>query len=151
MKRFEEKYKEIENGCWIWKKLTKTHRYGNFYFNGKSQQSHRVSWQLHFGEIPEGMKVLHKCDTPGCVNPEHLFLGTQKDNVLDCIKKGRFHQNSAKSCEKHHFAKLKAVDVQNIKAIYKYTDATHQKLANIYGVSREQIGKIIRGERWQAT
>jgi len=80
--------------CWEWTRGKFTSGYGSVYFKGKRVQTHRVSWVLTFGEIPEhdsyhGMCVLHKCDNPGCVNPDHLFLGTQQDNITDMIHKHR--------------------------------------------------------------
>lgn len=77
--------------CWLWRRAKSAHGYGQFhYFMGHKQiAAHRVSWLLAYGEIPEGMCVLHDCDNPVCVNPNHLFLGTQKDNIHDMQYKGR--------------------------------------------------------------
>lgn len=75
--------------CWLWKAQQTHNGYGRFWLKGKLQRAHRVSWQLHFGDIPLNQFVLHRCDTPQCVNPEHLFLGTQQDNVNDRERKGR--------------------------------------------------------------
>src|SRR5678816_769446 len=89
------------DGCWIWTadKMTsqqkrRTQRgagYGNFMINGCTKRvfAHRFSWELHFGPIPPGMLVCHRCDNPSCVRPDHLFLGTHKDNTQDMIRKGR--------------------------------------------------------------
>ena len=77
-----------ENDCWIWTGGT-VKQYGEFRFNDKIQSTHRISWQIHFGTIPEGMDVLHHCDNPPCVNPKHLFLGTHSDNMQDAEQKGR--------------------------------------------------------------
>lgn len=87
--RFEEKYEMVpECGCWIW--TAATHQgYGEICYKGKKETAHRVSWELHNGPIPHGLWVLHRCDTRECVNPKHLFLGTQLDNIADCVKKGR--------------------------------------------------------------
>lgn len=63
--------------------------YGQIEIDGRSQQAHRVAWMLHNGDIPTGLRVLHHCDVRNCVNPEHLFLGTQRDNVDDALKKGK--------------------------------------------------------------
>ena len=86
---FHEKYEIItETGCWIWMGAT-SNGYGVASDNGKTQPAHRYSWELHNGPIPEGMQVCHKCDVKPCVNPDHLFIGTQKDNMHDAMRKGR--------------------------------------------------------------
>lgn len=79
------------DGCWLWTGYTSTFGYGMMRFMGKSQNAHRLSWQVHRGPIPDGLSVLHKCDVPACVNPDHLFLGTQSDNMKDCASKGRLN------------------------------------------------------------
>src|SRR3990167_294843 len=87
-KRFFEKV-EKTNTCWIWKGQIVPSAYGAFYIHEKNTYAHRASWIIHFGDIPEGLFVCHKCDNPPCCNPEHLFLGTPKDNTHDMMKKGR--------------------------------------------------------------
>ena len=83
------------SGCWLWTGSTNGCGYGQFTYNGKLEKAHRVSWQIHHGPLPlwsghtTGICVLHRCDVPLCVNPDHLFLGTQGDNVADMIEKGR--------------------------------------------------------------
>jgi len=80
---------ETENDCWKWLGSTKK-KYGQFYITHSDWISaHRFSWTLHFGEIPHGMYICHSCDNPPCVNPKHLWVGTQKENIGDMIKKGR--------------------------------------------------------------
>jgi len=75
--------------CWVWTLRKDKQGYGRVNVNYKTEQAHRVSWVAFRGEIPAGMCVLHKCDNPSCVNPDHLFLGTRKDNCHDMIIKGR--------------------------------------------------------------
>ena len=98
---------------------------------------------LHKGEIPKGMMVLHKCDVPECVNPDHLFLGDATINMRDKMSKGR--HVGAKKGEANHFAKLTKADVLEILSSNKI----QKVLAKIYGVSQSQISNIKRGVRWQ--
>jgi hypothetical protein len=88
---FEEKIEMVsECGCWIWMAAISNKKgYGAFWISGKTDFAHRASWRIFRGIIPSKMFVLHHCDTPACVNPHHLFLGTNKDNMMDCKKKGR--------------------------------------------------------------
>lgn len=79
---------EPNTGCLIWNGLSRS-RYGNVSVGGRSKRAHRIAWELYRGEIPAGLHVCHKCDTPPCVNPEHLFLGDAKANCIDSVIKGR--------------------------------------------------------------
>lgn len=81
---------EKSSDCWEWTGATVEFGYGVLsQANGKHWLAHRLSWVIHFGDIPNGLQVCHKCDNPACIRPDHLFLGTQKDNVQDALKKGR--------------------------------------------------------------
>jgi hypothetical protein len=76
-------------GCWVWSGATNRKGYGVYIFRGKYVGAHRVAWTLFRGPIPDGLFVLHRCDNPPCLNPDHLFLGTHNDNMIDMVLKGR--------------------------------------------------------------
>lgn len=81
--------KDPETGCWLWTGSRVNDNYGCANIDYKQLLAHRLSYELHHGPIPDGQKVCHSCDTPLCVNPSHLFLGTQKENLEDMTQKGR--------------------------------------------------------------
>jgi HNH endonuclease len=84
-------------GCWLWTAATKGRGYGHFWDGEKNVSAHRFSWILHHGEIPAGMMVCHTCDTPACVRPSHLFLASNRENVLDSVRKGRWKRPQARA------------------------------------------------------
>lgn len=103
LERFEAKYiPEPNTGCWLWTSTQQTFGYGAFRFRGGYQKAHRVAWILYRGVIPDNLCVLHKCDTPTCVNPDHLFLGSRTDNNADCIRKGRNNNQRKTHCAHGH-------------------------------------------------
>lgn len=101
--RFEEKYiPEPNTGCWLWTATTMRGGYGHFFINKKLTGAHRASWMIYNGELSLiGKNVCHRCDTPACVNPEHLFLGSQSDNVRDMHNKRRGAKKKS-VCRKGH-------------------------------------------------
>ena len=128
-------------GCWIWTGSKNRDGYGRFYHTS----AHRASYEIFKGGIPVGISVLHSCDNPSCVNPNHLWLGTQADNMHDCIAKGRF--SFLPMGEKHHKAKLTVKDVAEIRRSKEFC----QTLANHYGVHKSTVARIKRSEIWRAT
>lgn len=138
-KPFHEKYlPEPNSGCWLWTSGWDTDGYGLLTGNKKA---HRVSYEIHLGPIPPGMCVCHKCDTPACVNPAHLFLGTNQDNTKDRVTKGR---GSVGARSPH--AKLTESDVMEILA----SSESKRTIAAKYGVTFGTIAHIRRGRSWKS-
>lgn len=106
-------------------------------------KAHRLAWAIQFGNVPDGKDVLHSCDNPPCVNWQHLFLGTQMDNMKDMKGKGR----QAKG-EGTGMAKLTAENVSKIRGLQGF-EMTQQQIADVYGVSRGTIGMVLSGQAWQ--
>lgn len=79
----------IGNECWEWQAACHRHGHGMFALRGRMHYAHRVAWELWYGPVPDGLFVLHRCDNPPCARPDHLFLGTQTDNMADAFQKGR--------------------------------------------------------------
>ena len=142
-RRFEDKFiPETNTGCWLWYGATTHQGYGRFNINKKNEHAHRVSYRLYIGEIPDALCVLHRCDTPYCVNPYHLFLGTRRDNNLDRDTKGR----TADTCGiKNGRAKLSDEQVLKIKN----DNRKGTVIAKEYGVNPSTVCKIRKGRTWQ--
>jgi hypothetical protein len=143
MKRFHEKYIKMPTGCWEWQACLSEKGYGRFMFEKKARTAHRVSWLLHNGEIPSGLCVCHKCDNRKCVNPEHLFLGTNQDNVDDKIKKQRYANTKG---ENHCRAILKEKDVLFIR---ENSNLGVTALGKMFGVSPQAAYSIINRKTWR--
>lgn len=151
-------------GCWNWQGSINTGGYGTLTVRGKTRTLHRLNYSRFIGKIPAGICVLHKCDNPRCCNPEHLFLGTQADNVRDMCAKGRARTASTAYppelglwkpkrepgfkyyTPKSH--KLKLSETQKTEIREKYNTKKYQQntLAREYGVSNTQIHNIVRGK-----
>jgi len=142
-KRFEAKFiKGSDDECWIWEGAVCDGRYGKIK-NGQAAESvHRVAWKLYKGEIPEGLLVCHSCDTPLCVNPDHLWLGTDADNMRDKTEKGR--GNSPKGAA-HGSAILTEIDVRAIRA----SAQSNRKLAFLFDTGKSNVSAIKRREIWK--
>jgi DNA-binding XRE family transcriptional regulator len=144
-KRFWEKVKKSD-GCWEWQAHCNQLGYGTFVFRNKPWLAHRVSWVLCRGEIPKGKLVLHHCDNPGCVNPDHLYIGTNQDNTNDKMERGRI--NPVKG-SRHYKAKLSERDVIKIREMYASGDYLQREIAAIFNVTRTAICEITRGASWK--
>lgn len=133
-------------GCWNWVKC-KTGGYGNIGYNKFVFLAHRVSYALFIGTFDESLLVCHKCDNPACVNPDHLFIGTQGDNMRDCISKKRFNrQNDIRKGEKNSGFKIS--DAQIMEIFNKITTGLSQtKIAKEYGIGDSSVSRIKRGYR----
>lgn len=139
--------------CWQWFGNRTSNNYGQVKWTPRHKNrmlAHRASWLIHKGEIPE-LCVLHKCDNRLCVNPNHLFLGTQKDNIQDCLRKGRLNPGGGapQNGENNFNAKLSNVDVFEIRRRYSQEGSSVKFLAKAFGVSDTSIRMIIRRKTWK--
>jgi hypothetical protein len=134
-------------GCHIWMAGKNQQGYGQFHIAGKMYGAHRIGWMLAFGPIPEGWWVLHRCDSPSCVNPDHLFLGTHGINIADKVAKGRWRGGSPPG-EKQGNVILTGEQVQEIRA-YPRRQVSYKTLAAKYGVSVGTIHSIRIGRSWK--
>lgn len=124
--------------CWLWLGSRTPKRYGTLSVAGKMRSAHRVSWELHNGPVTEGLWVLHKCDTPSCVNPAHLYLGDHRTNMDDMARKGR--------------QGLKLTPDQ-VRTIYRRAWAGGELQADIakdFGVQEQTVSYIKIGRTWSA-
>jgi len=141
------------SGCWIFMGATNDFGYGVVGAGGRgvsNDRAHRITYKHFKGEIPNGMFVCHSCDVPSCCNPEHLFLGTPKDNVDDMVKKKRNSKpprNPHIVGSVHSLAKLNESQVVEMRRLYA-CGKTQQSLAEIYGVARQTISKVVNNKRF---
>jgi hypothetical protein len=144
--------------CWDWQGFKNPDGYGLFWFGDNNKAAHRVAWILTNGEIPGGLFVCHHCDNPGCVRPDHLFLGTAADNNADMAKKGRAklaalirnlrHPGYQCKGEDHPNSKLTSCDVIFIRKFYRNGE-TLRSLSEKYGISRTTVHRVATGRIWR--
>jgi len=138
----------LEGDCIVWDRHINRSGYGSVWHNGKNQDVHRVSYELHHGPIPEGMHVMHKCDNRPCINPVHLKLGTRHENMMDMFLKDR---HRAPFGVAHHNAKLTPEIASAIKARfvpYSRVDGS-SALAREFSVSQAAVYSVISGGTWK--
>jgi hypothetical protein len=155
------------DACWIWTGWRSSKGYGRSRSVGRWLFAHRVSWELANGPIPSGLLVCHHCDNPPCVNPAHLFVGTNSDNMRDCISKGRngacthpervargsrhssvTHPELVQRGSSHCRAKLTEADIPVIRSRVKRGES-RRAVSKDYGVSAVVIGEIVKGKLWK--
>lgn len=138
--RFRAKVDPSVDGCWEWQGWRNRNGYGVMATGPKGGQrkelAHRISWRVNVGPIPDGLRVLHRCDNPPCVRPSHLFLGTQLDNMRDASAKGRVR----------HHGKLPPETVRAIRA----ASGPIRAIAADHGVAYSMVSRIRRGEAWRS-
>lgn len=126
--------------CWIWIASKTRERYGRIKHGPRQRPAHAVSWEIHNGPVPDGLNVLHRCDYPPCVRPDHLFVGTQADNMRDMISKGRRAAHGRQA--------LTASQVIEIRRLYAAGGTTYSKLGVLFGVGSSAINHIVHRRTW---
>lgn len=138
---FDKVYFDPNSGCWIWATTAHGKGYGLFWYGGSNKRAHRISWELHRGPIPKGLCVLHTCDNPPCVNPDHLWLGTMVENNADRDNKGRFITLRGEAIGT---SKLTEQDVIEIRA----SEEPYLTIAARFGVCENNVSLIRRRLTW---
>ena len=144
--RFWLKVKKTKQ-CWWWVGGKRGGKYGGILLHANppvGAYAHRASWIIHFGAIPKGLCVLHKCDNPLCVNPEHLFIGTQKDNMKDTASKGRRAVQRGEQCSN---VKLSVVDVLEISKQHA-SGVKSKKIAMCFSIRPDTVQGIVARRSW---
>jgi hypothetical protein len=139
---------EPNSGCWLWLRSLNQDGYGSMSVRSRSDRTHRVAWRSFKGVIPRGMCVCHRCDVRSCVNPDHLFLGTKRDNDADMRAKGRHSPLPSTRGERNARAKLGEGDVGEIRRRRRQGE-NWKILAREYGVSHKTIWKVNAGLSWK--
>ena len=147
--RFNNKFiPEPMSGCWLWLDTPNTHGYGRMKVAGRFRLAHRISYEIHKGDIPQDLCVRHNCDNRLCVNPEHLLVGTNSDNVADRVRRGRNHSfNGRRAGAGNPNAKLTIEDVVAIREL-RFSGLTLRSIGNRYGVAQRTIRDIFLGRSW---
>lgn len=143
-KRFWKYVEKSNNGCWTWLRGKTKAGYGYLTINYKNHYAHRLSWRLTYGIIPKNAVIMHRCDNPACVNPEHLRLGTQKDNLQDMWNKQRGSMGN-----EHPFAKVTDEDVKKIRKLGKIKNLYRREIGEMFGISRQAVTDIIYNRTWK--
>ena len=138
----------LTSSCVEWQGARHKQGYGNTRYNGKGMGAHRRAWIEAHGPIADGMHVLHRCDNPACVRPDHLFLGTQRDNIADMDAKGRRRFGPTLRGDAAPWSKLTEVDIPVIRQLAA-DGMTPREIGRRYGVHYATIYLILRGKNWR--
>lgn len=142
--RLFKKTLKQDDGCWLWtgSRSSWDGRYGRVSVKGKNVAAHRLAFWIENGYMPTN--VLHKCDVPLCINPEHLFAGDHASNMKDKAKKGR-----APRGEQTHSARLNEANIIKIREMYSTGTYTQKQIADIFGVCGSHVSRIVNGKKWK--
>lgn len=138
-----------EDDCWNWLGSLDECGYGRYQINKKRKFAHRLSYEIEYGPIPDNLLVCHHCDNPKCVNPKHLFLGTNDDNMKDMARKGRANRSSKNIGIENGSHKLSPEQIIEIRELYSTKTISQSKLGKMYGVSQAVIWKIVTHKNWK--
>ena len=140
-----EKYVERipEAGCWLWIGSTNNRGYGKIYLDGKLQLAHRAAYNLFKGDIAAEMVICHICDVKCCVNPYHLYQGSQRDNVRDSKARGQMAVGA-----RNGNAKLTADQIREIRSMSNTSNLTKSEIGKLFGIARITVQQITSGRRW---
>lgn len=143
--------KQSSTDCWPWVAGRFQNGYGAISRFHKTLKAHRLAFEMTHGPIPEAAVVCHTCDNPPCCNPAHLFLGSNRDNTLDCIAKGRYNAFKVPHTrgEQRYNAKLSDAAVRAIRDLYAEGRYTQARLAHMFNVSAFTVSSVVRGKKWK--
>jgi hypothetical protein len=159
--RFWKNVVKLASGCWEWTGNREAKGYGRFGAENKMHKAHRFSYELHYGPIPEGKMIIHSCDNPPCINPDHISAGTCKDNSDDMISRNRaVHNRGTKPHYKKHpeeiqrgerigTHKVTESQIKQIRSLYASGGYYQHVIAKMFHISQTSVWRIVRDITWK--